>query len=211
LPFTTEVNLLIEEGASIQQIDKVMYEFAYPMGPLAVADLAGGDIGHTGRKRREAMDPTARKLPIADRLVEMNRLGQKTSAGWYNDEPGDRTPLPAPEVEQVIAEVQQELGIKPRNFSDEEILQRILFASVNEVCKIIEEGIAYRASDVDVMWLGGFAYPRYRGGLMFWADQIGARKIYQQISLWHQEFGGHWAPSALLEGVANSGKSFRDI
>jgi 3-hydroxyacyl-CoA dehydrogenase len=211
LPFSTEVNLLIEEGASVDQIDRVMFEFGYPMGPLVVADLAGGDIGYAGRKRREAADPSARKLPIADCLVEKNRLGQKTSAGWYNYKEGDRTPYPAPEVDKVIAEIQQELGIKPRSFTDEEILQRILFASVNEVCKIVEEGIAYRASDVDVMWMGGFGYPRYRGGLMFWADQMGVKTVYEQIKSWYDEFGGHWKPSKLLEDLASSGRSFKDI
>ncbi|MFT6751513.1 MAG: 3-hydroxyacyl-CoA dehydrogenase [Candidatus Azotimanducaceae bacterium] len=211
LPFSTEVNLLIEEGASVEQVDRVMFEFGYPMGPLAVADLAGGDIGYAGRKRREAVDASARKLPIADCLVEMNRLGQKTSAGWYNYKEGDRTPYPAPEVDKVIAETQQELGVEPRSFTDEEILHRILFASVNEVCKIVEEGIAYRASDVDVMWMGGFGYPRYRGGLMFWADQIGVKHVYEQIKRWSDEFGGHWKPSELLEQLAASDKSFKDI
>jgi 3-hydroxyacyl-CoA dehydrogenase len=211
LPFTTEVNVLIEQGATPFQIDRVMYEFGYPMGPLAVADLAGGDIGYAGRKRREKTDPNARQLPIADCLVEMGRLGQKTSAGWYLYKEGDRTPHPDPAVDEVIAKVQQDLGITPRQFSDEEILMRILFASVNEACKILEEKIAYRASDIDVMWLGGFGFPRYRGGLMFWADSYGTAAVHARIAGWYAEFGGHWKPSGLLEQLARENRSFREI
>ncbi len=211
LPFTTEVNVLIEQGATPTQIDRVMYEFGYPMGPLAVADLAGGDIGYAGRKRREKTDPNARQLPVADRLVEMGRLGQKTGAGWYLYQPGDRTPHEDPVVLELIASVQQELGITPRQFSDEEILTRILFASVNEACKILEEKIAYRASDIDVMWLGGFGFPRYRGGLMFWADGFGTTAVHSQVAGWYEEFGGHWKPAGLLEQLARESRSFRDV
>ena len=111
----------------------------------------------------------------------MGRLGQKTGAGWYRYEKGDRTPHPDPEVQRIIKEVAQEMGIEQRSFSDEEILRRLLFASVNEACKILEEGKALRASDVDVMWLHGFGFPRYRGGLMFWADRSARREVYNQI------------------------------
>jgi 3-hydroxyacyl-CoA dehydrogenase len=211
LPFTTEVNILIEQGAKPEQIDHVMYDFGYPMGPLAVADLAGGDIGYAGRKRREQSDPSARKLPIADKLVEMGRLGQKTNAGWYHYKEGDRNPYPDPEVDKIIAEIQQQAGIEPREFSEQEILKRILFASVNEACRILEEKIAYRASDIDVMWLGGFGFPRYRGGLMFWADGFGTASVYAQVAAWYEEFGGHWKPSALLKQLADEKRSFRDV
>ena len=122
-------------------------------------------------------NPNYRKLPIADRIVEMGRLGQKTGAGWYRYEKGDRTPHPDPEVASASsAEVAQEFGIEQRTFTDEEILRRLLFASVNEACKILEEGKAYRASDIDVMWLHGFGFPRYRGGLMYWADRHRRRR-----------------------------------
>ena len=209
-PFGMEMVILLEEGALPQQIDKVMVDFGYPMGPVAVGDLAGLDIGWAARKRRAAADPNYRKQPISDRLCELGRFGQKTGAGWYRYEKGDRTPHPDPEVTAIIEQVSKEMGITRREISDEEILHRLLFASINEACKILEEGIAYRASDVDVMWLHGFGFPRYRGGLMFWADQIGVKTVYEQIQRWHQLYGSRWAPSALLRQLAESGTAFKD-
>jgi len=209
-PFGMEMVILLEEGALPHQIDKVMVEFGYPMGPVAVGDLAGLDIGWAARKRRAAADPNYRKQPIADRLCELGRFGQKTGAGWYRYEKGDRTPHPDPEVTAIIEQVSAEMGITRREISDEEILHRLLFASINEACKILEEGIAYRASDVDVMWLHGFGFPRYRGGLMFWADQIGVKSVYEQIQRWHQLYGARWAPSALLRQLAERGAAFKD-
>jgi 3-hydroxyacyl-CoA dehydrogenase len=209
-PFNAEMNILIEEGALPQQVDKVMVDFGYPMGPFAVADLAGGDIGYAGRKRRAAADPNYRKLPIADRLAEMGRYGQKTGAGWYKYEKGDRTPHPDPEVERVIIELRRELGINARAVSDEEVLRRILFSSVNEACKILQEGIAARASDIDVMWLYGFGFPRYRGGLMHWADQIGPKAIYEQMLAWEKTYGARWKPAKLLQELAETGRSFAE-
>ncbi len=169
-PFGTEMNLMVEEGALPEQVDKVMVDFGYPIGPFATADLSGLDIGYDSRQRRAAENPNYRKMPIADMIVEAGRLGQKTGAGWFRYEKGDRTPHPDPELARMIKEKAAELGIPQRSFSDEEILRRLLFASVNEACKILEEGKAYRASDIDVMWLNGFGFPRYRGGLMYWAD-----------------------------------------
>src|SRR5215471_9194095 len=153
-PFGTEMNIMVEEGVLPEQIDKVMVDFGYPIGPFATADLSGLDIGYDSRQRRAQQDPNFRKMPIADALVEMGRLGQKTGAGWFRYERGDRTPHPDPEVARLIREKAKELGIEQRSFSDEEILHRLLFASVNEACKILDEGKVYRASDIDVMWLG---------------------------------------------------------
>jgi 3-hydroxyacyl-CoA dehydrogenase len=209
-PFNSEMVILLEEGCLPEQVDKVMVDFGYPMGPFAVGDLAGLDIGAEGRKRRAAANPNYRKLPIADKLVEMGRFGQKTGAGWYRYEKGDRTPHPDPEVAAIIKQVSAEMGVAQRSFTDTEILQRLLFSSVNEACRILEEGKAYRASDVDVMWLHGFGFPRYRGGLMYWADGIGVRQVYNQIAAWHQQYGERWAPSKLLRELAESGTSFRD-
>ncbi len=149
-------------------------------------------------------NPNYRKMPIADAIVEAGRLGQKTGAGWFRYEKGDRTPHPDPEVARIIKEKAAEIGVEQRSFTDEEILRRLLFASVNEACKILEEGKAYRASDIDVMWLDGFGFPRYRGGLMYWADTIGVAEVYRQIQAWHQQYGERWAPSALLRQLAES-------
>jgi 3-hydroxyacyl-CoA dehydrogenase len=209
-PFNSEMVILLEEGCLPDQVDKVMVDFGYPMGPFAVGDLAGLDVGAAGRRRRAAANPNYRKLPIADRLVEMGRYGQKTGAGWYRYQPGDRTPHPDPEVAAIIKQVAAEMGVPQKAFTDQEILHRLLFSSVNEACRILEEGKAYRASDVDVMWLHGFGFPRYRGGLFFWADGIGVRDVYNQIANWHQQYGERWAPSRLLRELAEANTPFRD-
>jgi 3-hydroxyacyl-CoA dehydrogenase len=209
-PFVTEMMLMLEEGALPEQVDKVMVDFGYPMGPFAVNDLSGLDISYDTRKRRAGADPNYRKLHVPDRLVEMGRKGQKTSAGWYRYEKGDRTPHPDEVVKSVIADVAKEFGIEQRTFSDDEILRRLLLASVNEACKILEEGKAYRASDIDVMWLHGFGFPRYRGGLMFWADTVGAKEILRQIDEWHSRYGARWKPSDLLLRIAEKDGALRE-
>ena len=210
IPFNLEQGLMIEEGALPEQVDKVMVDFGYPVGPFTVNDMSGLDISYDTRKRRAAENPNYRGLPITDRLVEMGRLGQKTGKGWYRYEKGDRTPIVDPEVHAIIKQVAAEKGFEQRPFTDEEILRRLLFSSVNEACKILEEGKAIRASDIDVMWLNGFGFPRYRGGLMYWADTIGAREIYNQIAIWHQRYGARWRPSRLLQEIAESGGLLRE-
>ncbi|MGE5269402.1 MAG: 3-hydroxyacyl-CoA dehydrogenase NAD-binding domain-containing protein [Thiohalocapsa sp.] len=209
-PFSSEMVIMLEEGALPEQVDKVMVDFGYPIGPFATADLSGLDIGYDTRKRRAEQYPNYRKLPIADRVVEAGRLGQKNGRGWYRYEAGDRTPHPDPEVARIIKETAAELGVPQHEFSDDEILKRLLFASVNEACKILDEGKALRASDVDVMWLYGFGFPRYRGGLMYWADTIGVREVYNQIAAWHQRYGDRWAPSPLLRRLAEAGTPLRE-
>lgn len=210
IPFNLEQGLMIEEGALPEQVDKVMVDFGYPVGPFAVNDMSGLDISYDTRKRRAAESPNYRGLPITDRLVEMGRLGQKTGKGWYRYEKGDRTPIVDPETHAVIKEVAKERGFEQRTFTDDEVLRRLLFSSVNEACKILEEGKALRASDIDVMWLNGFGFPRYRGGLMFWADGIGAREVYNQIAIWHQRYGARWRPSRLLQELAETGGQLRE-
>jgi 3-hydroxyacyl-CoA dehydrogenase len=210
IPFNLEQGLMIEEGALPEQVDKVMVDFGYPAGPFAVNDMSGLDISYHTRQRRAAADPNYRGQPTTDRLVEMGRLGQKTGAGWYRYEKGDRTPIVDPEVHRIITQVAREKGFEQRAFTDEEILRRLLFSSVNEACKILEEGKALRASDIDVMWLNGFGFPRYRGGLMYWADQIGAREIYNQIAIWHQRYGARWKPSRLLQQLAERSAPLRE-
>jgi 3-hydroxyacyl-CoA dehydrogenase len=211
IPFNLEQGLMVEEGALPEQVDKVMVDFGYPVGPFAVNDMSGLDISYDTRKRRAAESPNYRGLPITDRLVEMGWLGQKTGKGWYRYEKGDRTPIVDPETHAIIKQVAAEKGFEQRSFTDEEILRRLLFSSVNEACKILEEGKALRASDIDVMWLYGFGFPRYRGGLMFWADAIGAREVYNQIAIWHQRYGARWRPSALLQHLAETGGSLREV
>jgi 3-hydroxyacyl-CoA dehydrogenase len=209
-PFSMEMIIMLEEGALPEQIDKVMVDFGYPIGPFATSDLSGLDIGYDTRKRRAELYPNYRKQPIADRIVEAGRLGQKNGKGWFRYEPGDRTPHPDPEVTKIIKDTAAEMGVPQHEFTDEEILRRLLFASVNEACRILDEGKALRASDVDVMWLYGFGFPRYRGGLMYWADGIGVREVYNQIAAWHQRYGERWAPSPLLRRLAEAGTPLRE-
>ncbi|HLY45411.1 MAG TPA: 3-hydroxyacyl-CoA dehydrogenase NAD-binding domain-containing protein [Stellaceae bacterium] len=209
-PFSTEMIIMLEEGALPEQVDKVMVDFGYPIGPFATSDLSGLDIGYDTRKRRAAQYPNYRKQPIADRVVEAGRLGQKNGKGWFRYEPGDRTPHPDPEVTKIIKDTAAELGVPQHEFTDDEILKRLLFASVNEACRILDEGKAIRASDIDVMWLYGFGFPRYRGGLMYWADGIGVREVYNQIAAWHQRYGERWAPSPLLRRLAEASTPLRE-
>jgi 3-hydroxyacyl-CoA dehydrogenase len=209
-PFSSEMVIMLEEGALPEQVDKVMVDFGYPIGPFAVADLSGLDIGYDTRKRRAEQYPNYRKLPIADRIVEAGRLGQKNGKGWYRYEPGDRTPRPDPEVARIVRETAAETAVPQHDFTDDEILQRLLFASVNEACRILDEGKALRASDIDVMWLYGFGFPRYRGGLMYWADTIGVREVYNQVAAWHQRYGERWAPSPFLRRLAEAGTPLRE-
>jgi 3-hydroxyacyl-CoA dehydrogenase len=213
IPFKTEMMALVEEGSLPEQVDKVMYDFGYPMGPFAVGDLAGLDISFATRKRRAQEDPeNFRPDPISDALVEAGRLGQKSGAGYFMYKEGDRTPYPDPEVEAIIKSVSRQMGIERRDISDEEVLQRLLLSSVNEAAKILEEGIAYRSSDVDVMWINGFGFPRYRGGLMYWADHtLGVPKIRDTLHQWYEKYGGHWKPSKLIDELADSGKAFSDV
>lgn len=213
IPFKIEMMALLEEGALPEQVDKVMYDFGYPMGPFAVGDLAGLDISYATRQRRAKEDPDGyRPDPISDALVEEGRLGQKTGAGYFLYKEGDRTPYPDPKVKGIIDAVSRQMGVERREISDEEVLNRLLLSSVNEAAKILEEGIAYRSSDVDVMWLNGFGFPRYRGGLMFWADNtLGVPKVYDTLCEWHEKYGGHWKPSNLIADLAKSGKAFSDV
>ena len=211
VPFNLDQGLMIEEGALPEQIDKVMEEFGYPVGPFKVNDMSGLDVSYDTRKRRAAANPQYRGLPITDAIVEAGRLGQKSGAGWYRYEKGDRTPHSDPVLHTLIKETAAKLGIQQRTFTNEEILHRLLFGAINECCKILEEGKAIRASDIDVMWLHGFGFPRYRGGVMYWGDTIGAREIYNQIAVWHQRYGARWKPSELLRQVAESGGKLQEI
>jgi len=194
---------LILEGALPHQVDKVLTDFGFPMGPFAMGDLAGLDVGWRIRKGRGV------KSPVADRICELGRFGQKTGAGYYRYEAGGRTPIPDTEVEKIIVDVATSMGITRRPISDEEILQRLLYPMVNEGAKILEEKIAIRASDIDVIWVYGYGWPVYRGGPMFWADQIGLRALRDKLLEFKKASGDpFWTPAPLLDRLANEGKGF---
>jgi 3-hydroxyacyl-CoA dehydrogenase len=195
---------LILEGALPQQVDRVLYDFGFPMGPFAMGDLAGLDVGWRIRKGR------GEQALVADRLCELGRFGQKTGAGYYRYE-GDRTPRPDPEVEKIIADVSTSLGITRRPIDDQEILQRLLYPMVNEGARILEERIAIRPSDIDVIWIYGYGWPVYRGGPMFWADSVGLPAIRDALLAFGRQTGSDaWRPAPLLERLAREGRGFLD-
>jgi 3-hydroxyacyl-CoA dehydrogenase len=208
-PYTRQAQFLLEEGALPEQVDRVIYEFGFPMGPFAVSDLAGIDVGYRVRMHREATRPKhLRHSTLADKLYEMGRYGQKTGKGWYRYEKGSRTPIPDPEVTELILRTSKELGIQRREITDEEILQRCLYPLVNEGAKILEEGIAERSSDLDVIWLHGYGFPRYRGGPMFWADSLGLDHVYSVMKRFHEIHRDWLEPAPLLERLAREGGTF---
>ncbi len=212
-PYLREAGFLLEEGALPQQVDRVIYDFGMAMGPFAMADLAGNDVGWRIRKGQAATRPShLRYSPIADRICEIGRFGQKTGAGWYRYEPGNRVPQPDPEVEKIIVETSKELGIERREIDDQEILERCLYPLINEGARILEEGIALRPGDIDIIWLNGYGFPPYRGGPMFHADQIGLKAVHEAICRYRDAHGADfWTPSPLLERLAREGKGFGDL
>jgi 3-hydroxyacyl-CoA dehydrogenase len=196
---------LVLEGALPHVVDKVLTDFGFPMGPFAMSDMAGLDVGWRVRKGRGV------KSPVADRICELGRFGQKTGSGYYRYEKGDRTPIPDPDVEKIIVDVATIQGITRRHVSDEEILQRLLYPMVNEGAKILDEKIAIRPSDIDVIWVYGYGWPVYRGGPMFWADSLGLRALRDRMLEFKKASGDDfWTPAPLLARLADTGKGFLD-
>jgi len=209
-----QAQYMLEEGALPQDVDKALYDYGMAMGPFAMSDLAGNDVSWRIRQRqlREAPDAPYSGL-IADRICEEGRYGQKTSAGWYDYEAGNRAPLPSKTVEDIILKVSEEKGVKRRTFDDEEIFKRCIYALVNEGAKILEEGIALRSQDIDVVYVYGYGFPVYRGGPMFFADQMGLRNVLEDIRRFRDDGlnGEVWEPAPLLEKLVKKGKSFGDL
>ena len=203
---------LLEDGASPYEIDAAVRGFGYPMGPFQVTDLAGGDIGWATRKRRAATrDPKARYVEIADRICERGWFGQKTGRGFYLYPEGARTGQPDPEVLAIVDAERAKKGVVPRSFTPEEIMRRYLAAMVNEGAKVVEEGIALRPLDVDVTFLSGYGFPRFRGGPMHYADTVGLPKILADIREFAQEDPLFWTPAPLLEKLVAEGRDFGSL
>jgi 3-hydroxyacyl-CoA dehydrogenase len=212
--YTRQAGFLLEEGALPQQVDRAIRDFGLPMGPFATGDLAGLDVSYRIRKERAARlakPETRRYSPLADRIVELGRHGQKTGAGWFRYEKGDRTPLPDPEIEKLILARSQEMGVTRRAIDDREIVERCLYPLVNEGAKILQEGIAQRASDIDVIWLYGYGFPRWRGGPMFWADAIGPDKLYAAMQRLYERDKDWLEPAPLLARLAREGRKFAEV
>jgi 3-hydroxyacyl-CoA dehydrogenase len=206
--YTAEAEFLLEEGATPEQIDRVMEAFGFAMGPLAVRDLAGNDVGLMIRKRRK-LPPDERTSPILERLVERGRLGQKAGKGYYRYE--GRTRVADPEVSALIEDVSRELGVQRRAIPDDEILGRLLHPLVNEGAKILADGTALRPGDVDVVFVYGYGFPAYRGGPLFWADTIGLDKVIATMQRLARTHGTRWAPAPLLLELAASGRGFSSL
>jgi 3-hydroxyacyl-CoA dehydrogenase len=211
LPYMYEAQFLVEDGATPEQVDRVLTDFGMAMGIFAVDDLGGLDVAwRIRRELNQFSEPGARRPLVADTLVEMNRLGQKTGRGWYRYE-GGRTPMPDPDVQAIIERVTAAAGIRRRDVGDEEIRERTIYALINEGARLLDEGVALRAADIDVIYLTGYGFPAFRGGPMFHADQVGLPRILERVTAFHRDLGERWAPAPLLQRLVREGSTFRDV
>jgi 3-hydroxyacyl-CoA dehydrogenase len=211
--YAYQASLMVLEGAMPEQVDAALRNFGMPMGVLQMSDLAGLDIGYKSRKDRDPATFDGRVTRSADLLVEMGRLGQKTQAGYYDYAPGDRTPRPSPVVAEIIEKVSKEYGIVRRKISDEEIIERCFLALLNVGCEVLREGVAYRSSDIDVVYLYGYGFPAYRGGPMFWAEnEVGLKNALEKLQKYSAQTGSKWLTvSPLLERLVAEGKGFASL
>ena len=209
--YSRQAGFLLDEGCTPAQVDKAVEKFGFAMGPFRMGDLAGNDIGWAIRKRRYQEKPNMRYSKTADLLCELGRYGQKTGAGWYDYVPGKRDAIPSAVVTAMLEKHRTELGIKPRKIGDDEIVQRLVFSLVNEGAKIVDEGIALRASDIDMVYLTGYGFPLHRGGPMCYADTVGLFNVVAAMKRFaanpHDD-ASFWQPAPLLAKLAAEGKSF---
>ena len=207
--YTRQAYFALEEGALPRQVDDALYDFGMAMGPFAVMDMSGLDVSWRVRQRRAATRPASERYSaLPDKVCEAGRFGQKSGAGWYRYVEGERKPEPDPVIERFIVEHSRSIGIQRRALSDTEIQMRCVAALINEGAKIIEEDLVSRASDIDVIWIHGYGFPVYRGGPMFYADRLGANRVYEIVSRLYDEQGEVMAPAVLLQDMARRGTSF---
>ncbi len=209
--YSRQAGFLLDEGCTPQQVDRAVEKFGFAMGPFRMGDLAGNDIGWAIRKRRYVEKPHLRYSASADRLCELGRFGQKTGAGWYDYQPGKRDAMPSAVVETMLSKHREAIGAKPRAISDEEIVHRLVFALVNEAAHLLEEGIAQRASDVDMVYLTGYGFPLWRGGPMCYADTVGLFNVVQAMQRFARnpaDDAKFWEPAPLIKRLVAEGKSF---
>jgi 3-hydroxyacyl-CoA dehydrogenase len=210
--YSRQAGFLLEEGCTPEQVDKAIERFGFAMGPFRMGDLAGNDVGWYIRKRRYVEKPHLRYSRTADLLCELGRFGQKTGAGWYDYKPGKRDAIASPLVVEMIDKHRKELGITPRKIGDDEIVQRLVYALVNEGARIVEEGIALRASDIDMVYLTGYGFPAWRGGPMHYASEVGLFNVMQamkRFALNPHDDARFWQPAPLLARLVDEGKSFK--
>jgi 3-hydroxyacyl-CoA dehydrogenase len=210
-PYRREAQFLVEEGASIEDVDKALTDFGMAMGPLATGDLAGLDVGWRIRKEYRHLEKPGVRQPFAeDKLCELGRFGQKTGAGWYKYDANRKASLD-PAVDNLVSKWVVDAGIPQRKISADEIADRCLYALVNEGATILQEGFALRASDIDIIYLNGYGFPAHRGGPMWYADTVGLKKVYDRIQEFHRQHGESWEPAPVLKQLAEQGKSFADF
>jgi 3-hydroxyacyl-CoA dehydrogenase len=210
-PYRREAQFLIEEGAEVDAVDQALVDFGNAMGPLATGDLAGLDVGWRIRKEYRHLEKPGVRQPFAeDRLCELGRYGQKTLKGWYRYDENRRASAD-PEVTALVRKWSTEAGIPQRQISSAEIVDRCIYALVNEGARILEEGYALRAVDIDIIYLNGYGFPSYRGGPMWHADTLGLEKVYLRICEFHQQHGEIWSPAPLLQRLAEAGKTFAEF
>ena len=210
-PYRREAQFLVEEGATVEAVDHALYNYGMAMGPLATGDLAGLDVGWRIRKEfGDTRNTSIRQPLIEDRLCEAGHYGQKTSSGWYKyDE--NRKPEHSAVADEIIEQARKQAGFTPRSIGADEIVERIIYALVNEGARILEEGLALRAVDIDIIYINGYGFPAYRGGPMWYADTVGLKKVYQRIQDFEKQHGSLWAPAPLLKRLAEEGKTFADF
>ena len=209
-PYMYEAQFLVEEGATPEQVDRALTDFGMAMGIFAVDDMAGLDVAWRVRQElNQFSEPGARRPLVADRLCEMGRFGQKTGGGWYRYGE-DRKPLHDPDVIALIEQQALAAGIARRAFTSDEIVERTIYALINEGARVLEEGVALRSADIDAIYVNGYGFPAYRGGPMFHADRIGPSRIHDRVEAFHRELGPRWAPAPLLARLAREGSTFRD-
>ncbi|MDC8830151.1 3-hydroxyacyl-CoA dehydrogenase NAD-binding domain-containing protein [Alteromonas gilva] len=208
-----EAGALLLDGVAPVRIDKALYDFGMAMGPLTMGDLAGLDVGYRVRKERRERgdDVPVTDGAIADRLVEAGRLGQKAGKGYYHYEAGSRTPIPDPEVDEIIQQAMAALNRTAKDISDEEIVKRLIYPLINEAALILDEGIAQRPSDIDVVYIYGYGFPVYRGGPMFYADTVGLKNIVADMEDFKSRYGDDWEIAPLLKQLAEQGRKFADL
>jgi 3-hydroxyacyl-CoA dehydrogenase len=210
-PYRREAQFLVEEGASVEAVDQALSDFGMAMGPLATGDLAGLDVGWRIRKEYRHLEVAGIRQPfVEDRLCELGRYGQKTGAGWYKYD-DQRRAAPDPAAGELIRKWVEETGIAQRQISTAEITDRCLYALVNEGVRILEEGFALRASDIDIIYINGYGFPAHRGGPMWYADAVGLKRVYDRICEFHRLHGEIWQPAPLLKQLAEQGKTFAEF
>jgi len=211
LPYMREAQFLLEDGSTPQQVDRALTDFGMAMGILAVDDMGGIDLAYRVKQEYAYLRKPGERVPLVlDKLYEMGRLGQKSGKGWYRYDKSTRAPIPDPEVDALIEKTAREAGITRRTITPQEIIERSVYIMINEGARILEEGHAQRAADIDVIYCTGYGFPGYRGGPMWYADTVGVKNVYARVREFQLRYGHLWEPAPLLQRLAEEGSTFAD-